>query len=543
MRFGPVPVHEAVGDLLAHSHRLGKGGTLRKGLQLTAEHVERLAEAGHDTVIVARLEEGDIGEDQAAGRLARVVSGPNLDTGAPRTGRVNLFASAAGVLVVDKERVDAINLVDEGVTVATLDAWSVVQAGELVATVKIIPYAVPDAVLRVAEQAGSGDGFAVRVAPLVAHRAGLVLSTLPGLPDRLLDRAEDTQRERLGALGATLEAVERVPHETSAVARALEAQLDAGLDPVLFLGASAISDRQDVAPAALTAIGGTVEQLGMPVDPGNLLMLGRRGEQRVIGLPGCARSSKLSGFDWILKRVLAGMDPTPLDVRAMGVGGLLKEIPIRPSPRRGPRTEARVAALVLAAGRSSRMGDRNKLLVDLDGEPLVVRAVRTLLASAARPVLVVTGHAHEAVAEALADHDVTLVHNPAWADGMSTSIRAGLDALPDAVDGAMVALGDMPFVRPKDVEALLDAFDPEGGAAICVPVHDRKRGHPVVWSRRFFAELRALSGDVGARRVLDAHMDEVHLVPVDDPGVHVDVDTPEALAAVREGDLPDLSRS
>ena len=245
----------------------------------------------------------------------------------------------------------------------------------------------------------------------------------------------------------------------------------------------------------------------------------------------------------MLQRVLAGLDVSPAAIRGMGVGGLLKEIPVRPAPRRGPPPKPRrVAAVVLAAGGSRRMGAHNKLLVDLAGEPLVARAVDTLLHSHASPVVVVTGHQRDAVTEALAGRDVTLVHNADWAAGMSTSIRAGLAALPSDVDGAMIALGDMPFVRAKDVEALLQAFAPDGGAPICVPVHDRKRGHPVVWARRFFGELRVLSGDVGARSVLDAHMDEVHLVPIEDPGVHVDVDTPEALAAVRAGDLPDLSR-
>lgn len=543
MRFGPVAVDDARGAILAHSHRLGRHGTLRKGLVLNEEHLGRLRDAGHDTVVVAQLDPDDVGEDEAAARLARLVAGPNVELGAARTGRVNLFATAAGVLAVDKALVDAINAVYEGITVATLAAYATAQPGELIGTVKIIPYAVPGHMLRAAEAAATTARPAVRVAPLMARRVGLVLSRLPGLPPRLLERAADIQRDRLAALGAELVQVDICDHDAGPVSTAISAQLDAGLDPVLFLGASAIIDREDVLPAAIVDIGGTVDQLGMPVDPGNLLLLASRGDRTILGLPGCARSAKLSGFDWVLRRVLAGLDVSPAEIRGLGVGGLLKEIPVRPSPRRGsPSPARRVAAIVLAAGGSSRMGERNKLLVDLAGEPLVARTVDTLLHSHARPVVVVTGHQRDAVEAALDGKDVTLVHNASWADGMSTSIRAGLDALPDDVAGAMLALGDMPFVRPKDVEALIQAFAPEGGAPICVPMHDRKRGHPVVWAKRFFHELHTLSGDVGARAVLDAHMDEVHLVPIEDPGVHVDVDTPEALAAVRAGDLPDLSK-
>ena len=251
MRFGPVPVADAAGAILAHSHRLGRHGTLRKGLLLTAEHVQRLRDAGYDQVVVARLDPDDVGEDEAAERLARVVVGPNVERGAARTGRVNLFATHAGVLVVDKACIDAVNAVYEGITVATLPEFSTAQPGELIGTVKIIPYAVPADLLRAAEAAAAAAA-AVRVAPLIERRVGLVLSELPGLPERLLERAAETQRERLAALGATLSRVDRVPHEPAAVAAALRTQLDAGLDLVLFLGASAIIDRNDVLPARIS---------------------------------------------------------------------------------------------------------------------------------------------------------------------------------------------------------------------------------------------------------------------------------------------------
>ena len=292
MRFGPVPVDEAVGAILAHSHRLGNGHALRKGLLLTTAHVSSLRAAGHDTVVVARLDPDDVSEDVAATRLAHLIAGPNVEIGAARTGRVNLFATAPGVLVVDAPAIHAINAVYEGITVATLPAWATVGAGELMGTVKIIPYAVDGATLGQAEAAARTNRPSIRVAPRGARRAGLVLSELPGLPERLLDRAADTQRERLGALGATLERVDRVHHDVAAVSHVLRRQLDAGLDPVLFLGASAIIDRKDVLPAALVAIGGRVDQLGMPVDPGNLLMMGTCEGRTIIGLPGCARSPK-----------------------------------------------------------------------------------------------------------------------------------------------------------------------------------------------------------------------------------------------------------
>jgi molybdenum cofactor cytidylyltransferase len=269
----------------------------------------------------------------------------------------------------------------------------------------------------------------------------------------------------------------------------------------------------------------------MPVDPGNLLLLGRKGATPVVGVPGCARSLKPSGFDWVLERLAADLAVTRADLMRLGAGGLLAEVS-RPSPRHAPadgRTP-RVAAIVLAAGLSRRMGGQNKLLAEIDGTPIVRRVVQTLVASRADPVLVVVGHQADRIRAALAGLAVRFVENAAYEEGLGASLRAGVEAVGDDVDGALVALGDMPWIRAEHVDLLIEAFDPEGPHTICVPVHDRKRGHPVLWSSRHFGEMRKLGGDVGARELLERHADAVQAVVVDDPAVHLDIDTPEMLA-------------
>jgi len=253
----------------------------------------------------------------------------------------------------------------------------------------------------------------------------------------------------------------------------------------------------------------------------------------VVGVPGCARSLKPSGFDWVLERLAADVPVTRADVMRLGVGGLLHEVPLRPSPRQGEgMTEpARVAAVVLAAGMSRRMSGPNKLLADVGGAPMIARVVDAMLASRARPVVVVVGHQGDAIRAALAGRDVRFVENPAYEEGLGASLRTGIAALDAAqVDGALVALGDMPWVRAEHVDALLAAFDPRGPRSIVVPVHDRKRGHPVLWSSRHFAAMRKLGGDVGARALLEEHADAVATVAVADAGVLRDVDTPEMLS-------------
>jgi molybdenum cofactor cytidylyltransferase len=351
----------------------------------------------------------------------------------------------------------------------------------------------------------------------------------------MLDKTVEITRARLAMLGGRLVADLRCAHDEAELAGAISRV--GAVDLLLIAGASAIADRRDVLPAAIERAGGQIEHLGMPVDPGNLLLLASLNGKPVLGLPGCARSPKLNGFDWVLQRLAASLPVTREDVMRMGVGGLLMEIPTRPQPRAGsspvaPAGAARIAALVLAAGRSTRMGGPNKLLVDVDGAPLVTRTVDAVLASQAGPVLVVTGHMAGDITAALGARPVTVIHNPDFAEGLSTSLRAGLAALPDDVDGVLVCLGDMPRVSAAAIDRLIAAFNPLEGRAICVPVSQGKRGNPVLWDRSFFLEMARVTGDAGAKDLIGRNAELVCEVAVEEPGILYDVDTPELLAAL-----------
>ena len=297
------------------------------------------------------------------------------------------------------------------------------------------------------------------------------------------------------------------------------------------------ADRRDVIPAALTSVGGVVEHFGMPVDPGNLLLIGNANGVPVLGAPGCARSPVENGFDWVLMRLLAGLKVSRSDLTGMGVGGLLMEIVTRPQPRVPTATDGNrnISAVVLAAGRSTRMGGPNKLLAELRGKPLVRIVTEQVLASKASDVTVVTGHQAKEVEHALQGLKVRFVHNPDFASGLASSVKAGIAAVPEQADGAVVCLGDMPLIDAHLVDRLIEAFAPDRGMLIAVPVSDGRRGNPVLWSRRFFGELMSLDGDIGARHLIAKHGEAVAEVPVDGQGAFVDIDTPQALAAAQRG--------
>ena len=557
MRFGPTPLADAQAAILAHGFRLPER-VLKKGQRLTADDIAALRVAGYDSVVTARLDPGDVAENDAARSLAEALSGENggpadreaaptgLVTGNAFTGRCNLLAVARGVLCVDEAGVAAVNAVGEELTLATLPPLTVVDPRRLAATVKVIPFAVRqshlDECLRIVRERGR----ILRVAGFRPRRAGFVQTVLPGSRDSVLDKTAAVLRDKLAGVGAVLEEERRCKHEMEAVASDLRTLVSGGCNLVVVLGASAIVDRRDVVPAAIEAAGGTVQRLGLPVDPGNLCLYARIGQVPVVGLPGSSRSPAASGADLLLRRVGADLPLSGHEVAGWGAGGLLKEQLGRPSPRSAPADAAsvepppsrrEVAIIVLAAGQSRRMGRRNKLLEPVHGEPMVRHAVRSAAAAGVgRHVVVVTGHERERVAAALAGFEVGFAHNPDYGSGLSTSLARGVAALPEGVDGVIVCLADMPGVRPGHFERLRDAFDPEAGAAICVATHRGKRGNPVLFASRFFPEMCDVEGDVGARHLIGAYADLVREVEMADDAVLLDIDSPGALEAYRSGD-------
>ncbi|SMB26055.1 conserved protein of unknown function [Sterolibacterium denitrificans] len=559
--FGEFPVAEAVGILLAHSLNLRPtdDGTpalrLRKGHLLTAGDVAMLQAAGIATVSGARLGPEVIAENPAAASVAALLAGPHS---APRTavgGRCNLHATQAGILVVDGERVIRANLLAETVAIGTLPPWSQVRKGQVIATVKIVPAAIARRTL-----AACSEILAVpplRVAPLHPRRAALIVTQLPEQRAPSPAAIIEVTRQRLASLHSRLALELHCRHTEPAIAAAIRQAKAAGCDLILISGAAGTKDRRDLVPRAIIAAGGRIERFGMPVEPGNMLLLARLGELPLLVLPGCARSRRLNGLDWVLQRLIANL---PLDAEAiasMGVGGLIRQqpgafrdslsdtagnpadtespLPRLPMAARRPQPP-RVAALILAAGTSQRMGEQHKLLAEIDGIPLVLRAVNAALASNASSVTLITGKCGEEIA-ALAGGDnprLTRVHNPDYAAGMASSLCLGIRSLPDDAEAVLVLLADMPHVNAAHLDRLIEAYGQYlERAPIIVPLHAGRRGNPALWPRRFFPQILTLTGDQGARSLLQQHHHEVITLDMNDPAVLMDIDTPQDLASLK----------
>lgn len=533
MKFAAVPTEEAQGALLAHSLRVS-GSTLRKGRVLGGEDVQALCRAGIARVMVVHPEEGDLDENRAAATVAARLAGAGIACAAPVNGRVRMYAMEPGLVSIDERRVHEVNAAGESVALATLTPWTRVERGQVLATLKVLPLA-----LSRHEIDALGPHLlspSVSVSAFRPLRVGLLQTRVEGLKDSLLEKTATVTKTRVEALGGSLLATRCCEHHEAEVGEALSDLRRIGLDLVLVIGASATMDRRDRIPRGIEGAGGVVERLGMPVDPGHLTLLARCGDMPVLAAPGSARSSRRGSFDLLLERFAARVPVDSGGVAALGVGGLEKVLHVPADVATSVRRPPRVAALVLAAGQSRRMGPVNKLLAVVDGAPMLARVVAHALESSACAVHVVTGFERLRVEEMLAGQDVQLVYNPGFERGISTSIAAGLSSLPTDVEGALICLGDMPAVSVEVLDHIIAAFDPGHGAEVCVPTHRGKRGNPVLWSRRFFAEIRRIRGDAGARHLIGEHSEVVREVPIDDASILMDVDSPEALARVCAGE-------
>ena len=521
MQFKSVPVAKAKGWTLAHSIAVG-ANRIAKNSKVTADIIARLQEANIEAIQAYRLETCDIDENTAAGAIANHIQGTGVKAAIAFNGRCNLHACSAGLLLVE-DKIDDLNAAAPSVGIATLHKYTPVQQGQLVATVKIIPFGIEQNQLKAVLKIDAS-------LKIKAYRPFTVALLSTGAP--ITAKTAKVTKNRLESVLGSLKIMDTCRHDVNSVTDKIREIATNGPDLLIVSGPSAISDHRDILPSAVKKAGGDVLHLGMPVDPGNLLMLGKLNAMTVIGMPGCAKSPSLNGFDWVLERYAAGL---PLDagtLQKMGIGGLLKEPVGRPEPRAPVTANAPTitAAIVLAAGKSSRSGDTHKLLALLDSKPVIEQSIIALRKAGLEQIHLVTGARAAEIETALDSQRIHFTHNADYDFGMGTSLAAGISSLPDSTEQCLISLGDMPFVQPSTIQTLQNAAVQISEADIFVPLFKGKRGNPVLWRKNQFEKLKQIKGDQGGRSIMRSQENLVCEVPVDDPGVLIDLDTPEALA-------------
>lgn len=535
MLFDRFDCAAAEGVILAHTIRI-PGKTFKKGWILAPEDLAALQGNGIRQVSGVRLESGDVGENQAALELAEALAGTNLRIGKPTAGRCNLYALHNGLAKIDRQTIDSINLCDSGIVVATLSEQAECLQQQAVASIKVIPFAVSRERLDSTLAVTSGGDKAVDLMPFQACSTALILTETVGFKESLLDSTSRVTRERVLGLGGELIFEARCKHSVEEVCEAIRCAQAHKPDIILICGASITVDPADIIPSAIVESGGVIDHFGMPVEPGNMLLLAHIESCPVINLPGCSRSPKLNGLDWVMQRIAAGLPLGKTDILSMGVGGLIKDISHRWRMREQAvlaeqfQSHHKVAAIVLAAGSSRRMGEQHKVLATVGGIAMVRRVVDAVLKAEIDTTTVVTGAASDEVRAELQGCNVSFSHNADYEDGIASSLKRGLSSLDEDIDGVMILLADMPFITASHINDLLAEFNPATERDIVAPIRAGKLGNPIIWSARYLSAMMQLSGDRGARPLLDEFAANIWEVPMGDDAIFMDIDTVVELA-------------
>ena len=522
---------ESIGLVLAQTYNL-TNKTISKGTFITNEILDYFKMGNVQTILCAVPEEGDIHEDEAAEAISNAIDKNQIYAEKASTGRVNFKSQSLCLVRYERALIREVNLVDESIAFSIVEHNQLIAKNDLIATLKIIPFFTKkkyvDQVIKILAR---NELFKIHT--LKKKEVALIQTCFEWQKKSIFTATSNVTRARLEALGCPLKKETLIPHDYKSLCLEIESSIDNGAQLLLISGASAITDRSDYIPKAILSVGGEIIQFGLAVDPGNLLLIGKVGSTTIIGMPGCARSPKLNGFDWVLQLLIANVPINKEELADMGAGGLLMEIASRPLPRALAKSvkkrEKKIMGVILAAGNSTRMGQDNKLLKNIGGASLVRNTAIEMLKSDIDSCSIVLGYQSDKVAAAIKDLNINLILNPLWEEGQASSLKAALNTLDTSYSDLLVMLGDLPGVKSKHINKVIEGhlLTDNRKSKITIPSFNGKKGNPVIWGRSFFSDLSNLEGDVGGRALFGQHPAAINLIDMDDKAVVTDTDTPE----------------
>ena len=517
MYFGNIALDKSEGNILAHSLTINNKKFF-KGKIISKKDIIFLKSNGLDSIICAVPNKNDIHEDKTAKILGKLFVNKSIVMEDPHTGRVNLLASETGLIIIDEKIINKFNATSEHITIATLKNYSKVNKGDMIATIKIIPFYVNSLILKNINNVHLKE--ALNIYPFKQKNVGLILSHSEKENLKLNKISVEMISNRLANLNSSLKKIITCKHDSYSISKNIKILKKEKIDLILVLGASAIVDIKDKIPEAIQLAKGNIIRFGMPVDPGNLLLLGKLKNIPIIGLPGCARSPSLNGFDWILERLIVGTKISSKNISDMGVGGLLKTT----NKHKSNIKKYNISNIILAAGQSKRMKEKNKLLINIDNKKMIESIVNSAIKSNASNNIIVLGHQNKKI-EKYISKDITIIINEEYKKGLSTSLKKGVSALPEECDAAIIILGDMPKITSDLINSLIKNFDPKNNKYIAAPTYNGKRGNPILVGRKYFPDILNLKGDKGAKNILDKNSKYINNVPQKDSFSLIDIDT------------------
>ena len=525
MYFGDINVKDSLDCILAHTIVINKK-KFSKGTIITEIDKNYFINNKIRTIVCAKLDKNDFHEDKAANIIAETFHNNSIATEKAYTGRANILANKSGLLVIDEEKIRKFNKISDDITIATLNNNSTVKKGEMIATIKIISFAVKDSFIKKIKNTIYKK--AISINPYIHKKCALILTHHKNKNEKLNSISERRVNERLKNLNCSLDITSYCEHDTKEISKKINIILKKKIDLIMILGSSAIVDIKDKIPEAINFSKGKIIRFGMPVDPGNLLLLGKIKNTHVIGLPGCARSPSLNGFDWVLEKVISGTNITKLNISNMGVGGLLKTLNIRAKSEKESKSY-NITNIILAAGQSKRMREMNKLLIKIDNQTMIEKIVDISLKSTANNTIVVLGYENGVLQKLLENKKITTIVNKEYLKGQSSSLQLGISALPEDCDAALIMLGDMPNINSRLINQLIENYNPNDNKSIIIPTYKNKKGNPVLIDREFFPDILSIKGDKGAKDIIKANKKYIKELPQKNSTIVEDIDTKDDL--------------
>ena len=522
---------ESLGSVIAQTYNL-PGKTISKGTFVTSEIVDYFKEFDVQTILCAVPANGDIHEDEAAEAISNAIDKNQIYVEKASTGRVNFKSQSLCLVRYERALIREVNLVDESIAFSIVEHNQLLAKNDLIATLKIIPFFTQKKYVdQVISILAKNELFNTH--SLNRKKVSLIQTSFEWQKKSMFKATSNVTRNRLEALDCSLNEEKLICHDYKALCSEIRSSIGSGIDILLISGASAITDRSDYIPRAILSEGGKIIQYGLAVDPGNLLLIGKVGNTTVIGMPGCARSPKLNGFDWVLQLLMADIPISREELAEMGAGGLLMEIASRPLPRALAKSvskrEKKVMGVILAAGNSTRMGKDNKLLRNIGDAPLIRNTAIEMLKSDLDSCSIVLGYQSDKVADVIKDLNVNLILNPLWKEGQASSLRAAINTLDSTYSDLLIMLGDLPGIKSIHINSIIEEhlLTDNRKSKITIPSFKGQKGNPVIWGRSFFDDLSNLEGDVGGRSLFSEHPAAINILEMENPWVVKDTDTPE----------------
>jgi molybdenum cofactor cytidylyltransferase len=526
MFFGNIKVQDSLNCILAHTIVINNN-KINKGTIITKKHKKFFIDNDIKNIVGARLSKNDFHEDDAANIVANKFRNSDLALEKAYTGRANILANKSGLLIIDEQKINQFNKISDNITIATLNNNSNVKKGEMIATIKIISFAVQEKFINLIKKSYLKKSLSIH--SYINKKCALILTHHNKENIKLNAISEKRIKSRLKNLNCNLDLISKCEHDSIIISKKINSLLKKNVNLILILGSSAIVDIKDKIPEAIKISNGSIIRFGMPVDPGNLLLLGNINKTSIIGLPGCARSPSLNGFDLVLEKVISGNNISKQDISNMGVGGLLKTLNKRNVEEKKSKNY-NITNIILAAGQSKRMEETNKLLIKIGKKTMIDKIVDTSLKSSASDTIVVLGFESERVKESLSNKKILTINNKDYNKGQSTSLQCGISGLSEDCDAAVILLADMPNINYQLINKLIENYDPDSNNSIIIPTFNGKKGNPILIDREFFPDILSIKGDKGAKDIINANKNSIKKIPHKDSSVLNDIDTKKDLS-------------